>query len=132
MPKAKQEEVIALFKELIELGTDGLWASFDDKGSGEDPKGMMEKILALGREHQITGDAIAVTPPKGAYQVVDHKFNRDVVSVPGMEQAVWYWTSIPGPEDAAAGEAIGLKVRPSWWHNWPRVHYASLSYGPRA
>ncbi len=129
VPKSEQDAVIALFEEFIAMGTDGLWASFDDKGSGEDPKGMMERILALGQKHQITGDAIAVTPPKGAYQVVDHKFNRDVVSVPGMEKAVWYWTSIPGPEDAAAGEAIGLKVRPSWWHNWPRIHYASLAYG---
>lgn len=126
--KSQHEAVVAMFNEFIELGTDGLWASFDDKGSGEDPKGMMEKILALGRKHQITGDAIAVTPPKGAYQVIDHKFNRDVVSVPGMEQAVWYWTSVPCAEDAAAGEEIGLKVKPSWWHNWPRIHYASLSY----
>ncbi len=132
VPKSEQEAVIALFKEFIELGADGLWASFDDKGSGEDPKGMMGRILAFGREHQITGDAIALTPPKGAYQVINYKFNRDVVSVPGMEQAVWYWTSIPCAEDAADGEAIGLKVRPSWWHNWPRLHYPSLSYRPGA
>lgn len=130
--KAEQDAVLATFKEFIELGADGLWASFDDKGSGEDPKGMMSRIIALGREHGITGDAIATTPPKGAYQVVDHKFNRDVMTVPGMERAVWYWTSIPGPEDAAAGEKIGMKVHPSWWHNWPRLHYPSLSSGPRA
>jgi hypothetical protein len=128
VPKTEQEAVLATFKEFIDLGADALWASFDDKGPGEDPKGMMSKVLALGREHQITGDAIAVTPPKGAYQVINYKFNRDVVSVPGMEQAVWYWTSIPCAEDAADGEAIGLKVRPSWWHNWPRLHYPSLSY----
>jgi hypothetical protein len=128
VPKAEQEAVIALFKEFIELGVDGLWASFDDKGPGEDPKAMLGRILALGREHQITGDAIALTPPKGAYQVVDHKFNREGVSVPGMEKAVWYLTSVPCAEDAADGEAIGLKVRPSWWHNWPRLHYPSLSY----
>jgi hypothetical protein len=132
VPAAQQQAVLDLFQEFIQMGADGLWASFDDKGPGEDPKGMMRRILALGREHQISGDAIAVTPPKGAYQVIEHKFNRDVVSVPGMEQAVWHWTSIPGPEDAAAGEAIGLKVRPSWWHNWPRIHYPSLSYGPGA
>ena len=109
VPKAEQEAVIATFKEFIELGADGLWASFDDKGSGEDPKGMVARILALGREHQITGDAIAVTPPKGAYQVINYKFNREVVGVPGMEQAVWYWTSVPCEEYAADGEAIGLK-----------------------
>lgn len=132
VPAAEQEAVIALFKEFIELGVDGLWASFDDKGSGEDPKGMMSRILALGREHGITGDAIALTPPKGAYQVIKYKFNMDVVTVPGMEKAVWYWTSVPCAEDAVDGEAIGLKVRPSWWHNWPRIHYPSLSSGPGA
>ena len=132
VPKAEQESVIATFKEFVELGADGLWLSFDDKGSGEDPKGMTARVLALGREHGITGDAIAITPPKGAYQVINYKFNRDVASVPGMEQAVWYWTSVPCAEDAAAGEAIGLKVRPSWWHNWPRLHYSSLSSGAGA
>ena len=129
--KSEQDAVIAKFKEFIELGADGLWASFDDKGSGEDPKGMMSRIIALGKEHNITGDAIAVTPPKGAYQVINYKFNRDVMTVPGMEQAVWYWTSIPCAEDAADGEKIGMKVRPSWWHNWPRLHYPSISSGPR-
>ena len=132
VPKAEQDAVIATFKEFIALGADGLWASFDDKGSGEDAKGMMARILALGKEHNIVGDAIAVTPPKGAYQVVNYKFNRDVVSVPGMEQAVWYFTSVPCAQDAADGETIGLKVRPSWWHNWPRLHYPSLSSGPGA
>ena len=52
--------------------------------------------------------------------------------MPGMDEAVWYLTSVPCAEDAADGEAIGLKVRPSWWHNWPRIHYPSLSYGPGA
>ena len=30
VPKARQGAVIALFKEFIEMGADGLWASFDD------------------------------------------------------------------------------------------------------
>ena len=88
--------------------------------------------MALGREHNITGDAIAITPPKGAYQTINYKFNREVASVPGMEQAVWYWTSVPCAQDTADGEAIGLKVRPSWWHNWPRLQYPSLSSAPGA
>ena len=36
--RAEQDAVIALFKEFIELGANALWASFDDKGPGEDPK----------------------------------------------------------------------------------------------
>jgi len=129
VPAEQQDAVIATFRELIGLGADGLWASFDDKGAGADPKTMVSRILALGREHGITGDAIAVTPPKGDYQTINTRFNREIVGVPGMEQAVWYFTSVPCAEDAAAGEAIGLRVRPSWWHNWPRLPHPSLYSG---
>jgi len=120
VPGEQQDAVIATFREFIELGADGLWASFDDKGAGADPKEMVTRILALGREHGIAGDAIAVTPPKGDYQTITTRFNREIIGVPGMEKAVWYWTSIPCAQDAADAEAVGLRVRPSWWHNWPR------------
>lgn len=129
VPAAEQDAVIRSFREFVELGADGLWASFDDKGAGEAPRDMVAKILALGREHGITGDAIAVTPPKGDYQTIVTKFNRAIVAVPGMERAVWYWTSVPCAEDLADGKAIGLHVRPSWWHNWPRVPHASFRVG---
>lgn len=127
IPLDQQDACIATFKEFIDMGANGIWLSFDDKGAGADPVRIVERLIALGKEHGITGDAIATTPPKGDYQTVDTKFNRKIVQVPGMEQAVWYWTSIPGSEDAAAGEAIGLKVKPSWWHNWPRAEHPSLS-----
>lgn len=122
----QQDAVISLFKEFIALGADGLWASFDDKGAGGDPEKMVARVIALGREHGITGDAIAITPPKGDYQTIMTPFNRAVAGVRGMEQAVWYWTSVPCAEDLADGKAIGLQVKPSWWHNWPRVPHASF------
>lgn len=129
VPAEQQDAVLGTMKEFIDLGADALWASFDDRGAGADPTGLVSRIIALGKQHNITGDAIAITPPKGDYQTIDTKFNRDVVAVPGMEKAVWYWTSIPCAEDVAAGEAIGLKVKPSWWHNWPRPPHPSLSSG---
>lgn len=129
VPADQQDEVLALFKEFIDLGADALTFSFDDKGPGEDPERMVARALALGREHGIVGDAIAITPPKGAYQVVNHEFNRKIVAVPGMEQAMWFWTSVPCAGDAADGEAIGLRVRPSWWHNWPRFRNPALHGG---
>ncbi len=130
VPREQQDAVIALFRQFIALGADGLWASFDDKGPGADPRAMVGRVLALGREHGIVGDAIAVTPPKGAYQVIRHAFNRDVIAVPGMEQALWFWTSVPCAEEAADAEAVGLRVRPSWWHNWPRFRNPPLHSGP--
>ena len=127
VPVKEQDSVIAMFKEFLDLGADALWASFDDKGAGEDPCKMVARIIALGKEHGITGDAIAITPPKGDYQTIKTKFNREVAAVPGMEKAVWYWTSIPCAEDLADGESIGLKVKPSWWHNWPRLPHSTLA-----
>ncbi len=129
VPAEQQDAVIAMFREFIGLGADALWASFDDKGAGAKPREMVARVLALGREHGITGDAIAITPPKGDYQVIKTKFNREIAAVPGMEQAVWYWTSVPCAEDAADAAAIGLRVRPSWWHNWPRFRDPPLHSG---
>ncbi len=129
IPADRQEAAIGTFKEFIDLGANGLWLSFDDKGAGADPVGMVKRVIALGKEHGITGDAIATTPPKGDYQTVKTKFNSTIVQVPGMEQAVWYWTSIPCAEDLADAQSIGLRAKPSWWHNWPRLPHPSLSHG---
>ncbi len=120
VPASQYDAVIASFKEFLDLGCNALWLSYDDKGPGEAPREITARVLALGRERGITGDRIAITPPKGSYQVIDMKFNREIVAVPGMEQAVWYWTSVPCPDDVADAREIGLKVLPSWWHNWPR------------
>lgn len=123
----KQEllpKVIESFKESVELGADGLWLSFDDKGPGEDPVKLISEVLAFGRAHGITGAQIAVTPPKGSYQTIDDDsngdFNRKVMKVPGMEQALWFWTCTPTPERLQEAKKIGLKTGVSWWHNWPR------------
>ncbi len=129
VPKADQDAVMAVFKEFLDLGADALWASFDDKGSGEAPREMVNRVIALGRERGITGEGIAITPPKGDYQTIQTPFNREIAAVPGMELAAWYWTCIPDPQGTKDGKAIGLKVRPSWWHNWPRLSHGSLHSG---
>jgi len=36
VPAAQQDKVLGTFRELLALGADGLWMSFDDKGPGED------------------------------------------------------------------------------------------------
>ena len=129
IPKTQQDAVIKTFQEMIELGADGLWLSFDDKGPGEDPAGMAARVLELGRKHNMTGPLIATTPPKGAYQEVLHPFNRQVMAVPGMERALWFWTALPNAQNAADAASIGIRCRPAWWHNWPRIEI-SPSYQP--
>ena len=121
VPRADYPKVMATFRELLELGADGLWLSFDDKGPGEDPLGLVRQVLELGRARRIEGHLIAITPPKGSYPKINTEFNRQLLAVPGMETALWFWTVVPSPEAQAEARAAGLKVRPAWWHNWPRL-----------
>ena len=115
------DKVMGTFRELLDLGADGLWLSFDDKGPGDDPVALTKQVLELGRERQISGQRIAITPPKGSYQRIVTEFNRKIMAVPGMEQALWFWTGVPSTLALEDARSIGIKVRPSWWHNWPRL-----------
>ena len=121
VPRQEYPSVMATFRELLDLGADGLWLSFDDKGPGEDPVDLTRQVLALGRPRGIAGHLIAITPPKGSYPKINTEFNRKLLAVPGMETALWFWTAVPSPEAEAEARTTGLKVRPSWWHNWPRL-----------
>ena len=120
VPRAKYDAVMARFEEFLALGVDGLWPSFDDKGPGEAPEELVARVVALGRSHGIRGNRIAITPPKGSYQVIGAPFNAKIMKVSGMDEALWFWTPIPSAEALAAARSIGLKTKMSWWHNWPR------------
>ena len=121
VPASEYEQGMGTFRELLDLGADGLWLSFDDKGPGADPVALTGKVLELGRQHQIAGHLIAITPPKGSYQRMATDFNRKMMAVPGMESAVWFWTPIPSTEALEQARSLGLKSKPGWWHNWPRL-----------
>ncbi|NLE58090.1 MAG: hypothetical protein GX616_07010, partial [Planctomycetes bacterium] len=121
VPEAEYDKAVAMFERFIALGADGLWVSFDDKGPGDKPEEIVRRVLELGRKHGITGERIAITPPKGAYQDISAPFNRKIMAVPGMESALWFWTRYPCDADVEAARSIGLKVLPSWWHNYPRT-----------
>ena len=122
--RSEYVKVMATFRQCIALGADGLWVSFDDKGPGEDPVTLVTDVLALGREHGITGPQIAITPPKGSYQTIADKsngdFNRQIMKIPGIQSALWFWTPTPTMERLTEARSIGLKAGVSWWHNWPR------------
>ncbi|UCD29997.1 MAG: hypothetical protein JSV03_05850 [Planctomycetota bacterium] len=120
-------DVIGTFKEFICLGVDGLWISFDDKGPGEFPELIVNDVLDLGRQNGITGSRIAIAPPKGSYQNIITDFNRCIMAIPDMENALWFWTRWPSERSLQNARSIGLKCKPAWWHNWPRL-YAHHSY----
>jgi hypothetical protein len=128
--QAEYPAALKTFGEFIELGVDGLWISFDDKGPGDAPQLIVADVLELGRRHGITDGMIAVCPPKGSYQDIDTDFNRRVMGVPGMDRAKWFWTRYPSAASLAEARTIGLKNKPAWWHNWPRPYTPSAYSGP--
>jgi hypothetical protein len=127
VPAGEREKVLGTFRELLDLGAEGLWLSFDDKGPGGDPDALVKQALDLGRQRHISGHLIAITPPKGSYPKISTDFNRKVMKIPGMEAAIWFWTGLPSTEALAEARSIGLKARPGWWHNWPR-RYTPQAY----
>ena len=126
--------VIRKFEELIELGADGLWLSFDDPGWRESDLATIRAVVALGKQHGIEGRMLATVPPSGSYQQIEKdgpKFNRAAAAIPGFETATWFFTRVPCARDVESAKRIGLKSLPAWWHNWPRINagFTHGSYG---
>ena len=118
--RSRYDTIISKFERFVELGADGLWASFDDKGPGEAPKEILSRVIELGRKHGMTGEKIAICPPKGSYQMIVSDFTKSMLTIPGMDQALWFFTCLPTPDNLQAAKALGMKTSPAWWHNWPR------------
>jgi hypothetical protein len=116
-PIEKLPEILRTFQELIALGVDGLWLSFDDTGAGESAPAIIRAVLDLGRQHGMTGRKIAVTPPLEAYVAIDERFNREMAKIPGFAEVQWMFTRVPCQADADMAARIGLKRLPGWWHN---------------
>jgi len=122
----KYDAIISKFERFIQLGADGLWASFDDRGPGEAPKEIVARVIELGKKHKITGQMIAICPPKGSYQMIVSDFTKSMLAVPGMDEALWFFTCVPTPENLEAAKSLGMKIAPAWWHNWPRAPGRSM------
>ncbi|MCD6350619.1 MAG: hypothetical protein J7M26_00760, partial [Armatimonadetes bacterium] len=127
----KFDGALRVFRQLIELGVDGLWISFDDPGGGESTTELAARAVELGKQYGIEGRAIATTPPSGSYQKILTDFNRQMVKVPGMADATWFFTRNPCAADREAARELGLHRLPAWWHNWPRTEagFTHGSYG---
>lgn len=116
----KFDSVIETFKELIALDVDGLWISYDDPGPGKDAPVLVERVIKLAKENNITPDKIAVTPPSGSYQEIDTVWNKEVVSVPDAGKMKWFFTRTPNAFDDKFMKKMGFTAPICWWHNWPR------------
>ncbi len=115
--KEQVDDVIKTFNELIALGVDGLWISFDDVGAGDSAPEVIRRVLKLGAEHEMTGRKIAITPPLKEYQTIDMEFNHKAASEWGLADAQWMFTRVPCADDAATARRIGIQGLPGWWHN---------------
>jgi hypothetical protein len=115
--KEQVDDVIKTFNELIALGVDGLWISFDDVGAGDSAPEVIRRVLKLGAEHNMTGRKIAITPPPKEYQTIDMEFNHEAATEWGLADAQWMFTRVPCADDAATARRIGIKGLPGWWHN---------------
>ena len=132
VPEPRREAVLKTFAEFIELGVDGLWISIDDPGGDErigTPLDLVRRVVELGKRHGITGEMIAMTPGKESYKSIDTQTNRNVMRIPGMSEALLFFTVLPSKESVETARRVGLKSLPCWWHNWPRPRGGFLHRG---
>ncbi len=122
-------EAIKTFEQLVELGVDGLWISFDDVGAGESAPELIRRVLELGARHGITDRRIAITPPLEEYQHIDKEFNRLAASEWGLDEAQWLFTRVPCAQDAQTARRIGIQSLPGWWHNLVNIRGGFLHNG---
>ncbi len=116
-PQSTPQTVNKTFSQLIEMGVDGLWLSYDDSGKGNDPAAVIKSVIELGKKHSITGDRLAVTPDPAAYQHIDRPFTHACLKVPGFDGAKWFFTRVPCQKDLELTEKLGIRTKPAWWHN---------------
>lgn len=127
----KHDATFKQFQVLSDLGVDGLYVSFDDPGGGVGQDKLVTRVVEFARSHGYTGHRLAMLPPSPDYQHVDTPFNRKLASVPGFNDATWFFTSVPCAADAEAAKRIGLQKPHGWWHNWPIAQQGGFSLTPR-
>lgn len=117
------DAAIGTFQEMIDLGVDGLWISVDDPG-GDDRVGtqydLIARVVELGRKHGMTGRKIAIVPGKESYKTILTDTNRKTAKLPGMADALCFFTVVPSAQALRDARSLGIKSKPCWWHNWPR------------
>lgn len=123
VPAKYHDDIIRMYEQFIGLGADGLWISIDDPG-GDLRMGtsfdLIRRIVALGKKHGITGEKIAMTPGSESYKTILTDTNRKTAAIPGMENAMLFFTPLPSQEGLRDYRSLGFKNKPCWWHNWPR------------
>jgi hypothetical protein len=122
--KHEHEQELDKLKRKLDLGCDRIYVGFDDAGMGEDPLGLLEKIVELGNQYGIKNDYYSVTTLPYAELPNNNPKIAKVLSVKGFEKAVVIITRPPAKD--LFQQSQERKINYQFWHNWPM----SFTYSP--
>jgi hypothetical protein len=112
--------VLSKFEQLIALGVDGIYISFDDPGTSGDAVNLVRRILKLAKDRGISHDRIAFLPPDPDYGCVYSDFNCNILKeVPETADIRWFFTKSPSAERYQLVTDVGIKVPTGLFFNWP-------------
>ena len=104
-------------KRFLDLGANRVYVSFDDQGMGEDPVGLIKKVVKLSHKYGIKDDYFSVTTLPYAELPNDNPKIAKVLSVEGFEKAHVIITR--PPEKELHRQATERQINYQFWHNWP-------------
>lgn len=114
------DAVLSKCEQLLALGVDGLYMSFDDPGVKGDAVALVRRILTLAKEHQISSEQIALLPPDPDYGCVYSDFNRKMIAeVPETAMIHWFFTKSPSAERRELVQDVGIEAPTGLFFNWP-------------
>lgn len=116
------------FEQLLNLGCDGPWISFDDGTDGPKWKDLVQGVMDLVKRRGLSEQCVATTPPVHSYGKIETPFNREAAQLPDFAQATWFFTRPPCESDADMAREIGMPRMPAWWHNYPRLDYGGFNH----
>jgi hypothetical protein len=114
------DAVLSKFAQLLALGVDGLYISFDDPGTSGNAVALVRRIMAFAKEHGVAPDRIALLPPDPDYGCVYSDFNRKMLAEAPETAAIrWFFTKSPSAERQQLVQDLGIQSPTGLFFNWP-------------
>ncbi len=120
VPDKDNDKVLDKFRQLIALGVDGIYISFDDPGIAGNAVALVKRILKLAKKNNISHDRIAFLPPDPDYGCIYTDFNLNIIkNIPEAADIRWFFTKSPSAERHMLVEDLGIKRPTGLFFNWP-------------
>lgn len=113
----EHDKQLKYLKRFLDLGANRVYVSFDDQGMGEDPVGLIKKVVKLSHKYGIKDDYFSVTTLPYAELPNDNPKIAKVLSIEGFEKAHIIITR--PPEKELHRQATERHMNYQFWHNWP-------------